>query len=220
MTSKQAELTGWQAACKRPISVGGPSLPSATKARQRPLSAHLQLDPIVAHKVARIVKTGSGFSLAGAAYAVPPYRMTDVARHLGPNWRSSPHALETCTCGFYAVPSLRQALEVRRWLSTAEAVLKVELYGKIVRHERGYRAEKQRVLEVTLWPLCRCNRAATSLWVSTVSPLLIPMCRACLDQLPLPDRLERVKRRHLVSLADLANAWSMDVRWLTEEEIH
>jgi hypothetical protein len=53
-----------------------------------------------------------------------------------------------CSCGFYARrPGLRG--DDARFHS-AEA----ELYGRVVEHEEGWRAQKQRVLSVSLTPLC------------------------------------------------------------------
>lgn len=52
-----------------------------------------------------------------------------------------------CTCGFYAwKPSMTKDLESRH------AVYKVELYGHVIEHERGYRAEKMRPIELLNLP--------------------------------------------------------------------
>lgn len=61
-----------------------------------------------------------------------------------------------CVCGFYAMPTGALSEYDRR---RGHAILEVELSGKIICHDKGYRAEHQRVLEV-LVPNCACNRPA------------------------------------------------------------
>lgn len=56
-----------------------------------------------------------------------------------------------CTCGFYAV-SDRDVLDTP--LSDGLATLEVELFGRVIRHARGYRSQHQRVLSITLDRLC------------------------------------------------------------------
>jgi hypothetical protein len=72
--------------------------------------------------------------------------------------------MESCTCGFYAATSLRGAVQVASFFirtSSAQAgrpwtqdqrigvVLgRVELAGKVIEHDRGYRAERARIVEL------------------------------------------------------------------------
>jgi hypothetical protein len=58
--------------------------------------------------------------------------------------------LETCTCGFYAIKALLTLLSMLSLRDDAAgAVLgKVQLAGKIVEHEHGYRAERARIAEL------------------------------------------------------------------------
>ncbi len=51
-----------------------------------------------------------------------------------------------CKCGFYAVKNREDCMEGAAWLE-------VELTGRVLHFERGYRAEKQRVLRVVV-PCC------------------------------------------------------------------
>ncbi len=56
-----------------------------------------------------------------------------------------------CACGFYALDSVEEVLSryTRSFL-----FLEVELYGRVLKGEMGYRAEKQRVLGVWVIPKC------------------------------------------------------------------
>lgn len=60
-----------------------------------------------------------------------------------------PAPVVDCTCGFYAMRD-REAVEPVGGI----AVLEVELSGRVIRHERGYRAERQRVMSVAVDRLC------------------------------------------------------------------
>ena len=60
-----------------------------------------------------------------------------------------------CTCGFYGVPH-KTAKQVETDYSTRRYVrVEAELFGRVVRHEHGYRAERQRVISVTVPRKCR-----------------------------------------------------------------
>lgn len=79
----------------------------------------------------------------GSTAAVPRPR-----RHEAPDLK--------CQCGFYAVPA-----DVDPWADTHDYVtLLVELSGTVIEHEKGYRAQHQRVIECQL-PACQfCGREA------------------------------------------------------------
>jgi hypothetical protein len=60
-------------------------------------------------------------------------------------WHISPS--EDCTCGLYALPTLDRGLP---WVSNDGSPIlmgRVELAGKVIEHEFGYRAEKARIAE-------------------------------------------------------------------------
>lgn len=69
----------------------------------------------------------------------------------------TPHhaPVERCTCGFYALKALDQplllmvAMNRRRFRSKGQGCIvgKVQLAGKVIEHDEGYRAELARVLE-------------------------------------------------------------------------
>jgi hypothetical protein len=64
-----------------------------------------------------------------------------------------------CVCGFYAFKRRADALELLRQTLACnglrhKALLTVELEGSVLQYERGYRAERQRVLAVAFEPEC------------------------------------------------------------------
>jgi hypothetical protein len=78
-----------------------------------------------------------------------------------------------CTCGFYAVES-----EDDLWRlgggEPALAVLDVDLAGRVIAHEHGYRASHQAVRRVTVGNTCtQCGKPAVALrrqWFGALSP--------------------------------------------------
>lgn len=88
---------------------------------------------------------------AGSRYAVD-------ARATCP--RGCPVPDPTCRCGFYAMrgdPEVRQLPHEAAWARRAEPLsvrLDVELSGVVLEYELGYRAERQRVLEVGIPDRC------------------------------------------------------------------
>lgn len=151
----------------------------------------------------------------------------------------------SCECGFYAFFDREQAVELlgRRGGAAGGTVvrslLEVELTGTVVEHERGYRAEHQRVLGVVVLPWCadcagdgRLVRAAAfgtdgapalsaSEWGGLPALLgdrLHPEIRlleewSCLR--PLCELCAVAQeRRQVLSLADVAGGLGTEVRWM------
>ena len=72
-----------------------------------------------------------------------------------------------CTCGFYGVPH-KHAKEVQSDYATSRYVrIEAELFGRIVKHERGYRAQRQRVMSISVPRKCRTLGAATGSWATS-----------------------------------------------------
>lgn len=69
-----------------------------------------------------------------------------------------------CTCGFYAVP----ADKLTSYTFSDTVTLLVELSGKIIEHEEGFRAQKQQVCEVKI-KKCGCGKPATLLLFDNTS---------------------------------------------------
>lgn len=93
-----------------------------------------------------------------------------------------------CTCGFYALKRRDEALDLLRETLVVnglrhKALLAVELDGSVLEYERGYRAERQRVMGVEFERGCsRCTdlgrpRLATTLAASR-SHRISPFARA------------------------------------------
>lgn len=105
-----------------------------------------------------------------------------------------------CSCGFYA---LKESVK-----PTEGIVLEVELYGTVIVCERGYRAERQRVLGVTLPAKCGnalCNKPATL--VTFIDEVLAGLCG---------EHAELAERSPLLTpapAADLAGILGTEVRF-------
>lgn len=100
-------------------------------------------EPIRAWKVAgaSLHKDGSvTFDGYGGLYGVEAEAECRAGgRHVAPD--------PSCTCGFYALKEPPQP-------HGAQALLEVELYGRVLHYADGYRAQHQRVLSVTTRPTC------------------------------------------------------------------
>lgn len=118
--------------------------------------------PILAHRIAHLYFDGAKpfGSLNGRTRFATDAQAT-CTRYESPFSRIDLHAVPAlnCSCGFYALPS-----DVEPWGEGAAWVtLMVELSGKVIEHEKGYRAEHQRVVECQV-PACPfCGDQATSI---------------------------------------------------------
>lgn len=66
---------------------------------------------------------------------------------------------EDCSCGFYAVIDPADVEDLAHGRGTV--MIEADLYGRVIVHERGYRAQKQRALSVTIPADCLyCTNAA------------------------------------------------------------
>jgi hypothetical protein len=124
----------------------------------------------VAHKVARLVVEDDGVpALCGVGWSLT-YAPDDTAQCiplstvyplLGVAWGAygaEEHDAPDLAhgCGFYAVADPARLVELTNTYRAAQLALTVELYGRVIRHRSGYRAERQRVLGAAL--LHRCAR--------------------------------------------------------------
>jgi hypothetical protein len=133
--------------------------------------------PIEARKLARLGVERGDVVLRPAFFRQlgPPYHAVD--RAICPLHRhDAPHA--GCSCGFYAVPD-DQAL----WRLGADqpdlARVDVELAGRVIEHDHGYRASDQRALSVEMHHGCaRCGARADVLHQRRFGGL-VPACRRC-----------------------------------------
>lgn len=109
----------------------------------------------------------------------------------------------SCTCGFYAMPTLKALGEswgearLDHW-----ALLTVELFGRVVEHERGWRAARQTVLEAAWEDHChQCGKttAAGFGFIRDRPGPLVPLCREC-------------GHKGLMSVGEVAGRLGTDVR--------
>lgn len=112
-------------------------------------------EPVRGWKVAPVTRMPDGsvfFDGFGTQYGVEAVARCN--KHFVTGWRSShaePAPYEGCECGFYAYNDRRL---IGEHVQPGCGLLEVEMYGKVLRFEKGYRAEKQRVLSVTVRPEC------------------------------------------------------------------
>lgn len=96
--------------------------------------------PVRAYKAARVVVYADG-SAGLMALTSGAYGVTASARCLrGPGHRGAGVPALRCSCGFHALAD--------RWQLAPGVLSDVQLWGRVVVHQRGYRAEHQRVLRV------------------------------------------------------------------------
>lgn len=193
----------------RPIPIPDPP-------KEPPLPKRKQADPIVAYKRAKIVCDpwrlfGVGMHAAYNAddKAVCHYGQSRMGP-IPPPKHDAPHV--GCGCGFYAMP-LEWLGRVAADYRDAVCDVQVELFGKVIVCERGWKAERQRVLGVWVDPVCKaCFRTAVGMWEHVVPVgghrYVMPLCKWCVK-----DRSEFNSKRGEVKVADLANEWGVEVRW-------
>jgi hypothetical protein len=126
------------------------------------LPSRQQVDTIRAFKLAQLVAVDGRVKFQGAGSRVL-YEGDDVAScekdkvgwggfsFLGDHEVPDPR----CTCGFYGVPHKHAKEVMADYQSGTFCRLEVELFGRVIKHERGYRAQRQRVLSVAV--LRRCH---------------------------------------------------------------
>jgi len=129
--------------------------------------------PISARKLARlgveqdrVVLRPAFFRQLGEAYGALAHATCALADHDAPD--------SDCSCGFYAV-----ADESQLWRLGADepelAVLDVELAGRVIEHDHGYRASYQRVTHVRFHGVCvtELRKGQARLGMSLGRPILI-----------------------------------------------
>ena len=133
--------------------------------------------PIAARKLARlgiehghVVLRPAFYRQLGESYGVVAHASCALEGHDAP--------AADCSCGFYAV-----ADDAQLWRLGADepelAVLEVELAGRVIEHDHGYRASDQTVRAVRFHGVCvRCGREAEVFGQRRFGGL-VPACRRC-----------------------------------------
>lgn len=128
----------------------------------------------------RIVLQPAFFRQLGGSYEVADHAECPLQDHEAPD--------ASCTCGFYAVEHDEELWRLGGF-EPELAVLDVDLAGRVIEHEHGFRASHQRVRRVTIGNVCvRCGRPAVTLrrhWFGGLTP-------ACARHARNPVRLEDV----------------------------
>jgi hypothetical protein len=137
--------------------------------------------PIAARKLARlgveqdrVVLRPAFYRQLGEAYGARAHATCALADHDAPD--------ADCSCGFYAVDD-----DTHLWRLGADepelAVLDVELAGRVIEHDHGYRASHQRVVKVQFHGVCvRCGKRAETFSHRRFGSL-VPSCRRCARRL-------------------------------------
>jgi hypothetical protein len=118
----------------------------------------------------RVVLRAAFFRQFGAAYGVDAEAECPLQMHDAPQL--------DCSCGFHATTDDDHL--TRLGVDEPDvALLRVELAGHVVEHERGFRASHQRIREVRVHGTCvRCGAAAAVLHQRRFGAL-IPSCAHC-----------------------------------------
>jgi hypothetical protein len=133
------------------------------------------------------------------------YGITEPERKTIPAHDLAPH--EECSCGFYGVKDKK---DVMGNTFVAEA----EFYGKVIEHEKGYRAEYQRVLSVRVKrpELCfgsfLCDGHPETVWFPKKGKPII-VCGEC-----------AASHKRVVMLSKLAGRLGVEVRWDDQRRTH
>ena len=133
--------------------------------------------PIAARKLARlgveqdrVVLRPAFYRQLGEAYGALAQATCALSDHEAPD--------ADCSCGFYAV-----ADDTQLWRLGADepelGVVDVELSGRVIEHDHGYRASHQRVTHVQFHGVCvRCGKRAETFAQRRFGGL-VPSCRRC-----------------------------------------
>lgn len=152
---------------------------------------------------------------AGISVTVP-YGADDVAR-CAPDRCPAPGAYEAPHreggCGFHSA-----TLDPVSWLVPDAVLLDVELFGRVIRHERGWRASRQRVLGAQFPRVCReCQRQEASPVLVTLPSRVVDgwwtvgtRCVRCAWRLRTPGQGEPI------AAADLAGLLGTEASWMDE----
>lgn len=178
-----------------------------------PLATSTRDHPIIAYKRAAITEKPLRLYGVGMHAAYLPEDTAKCLKHLT---HMAPE--QGCSCGFYAMDK-KMLGHLGAEYNQGCADLEVELYGRVIRHRDGYRAQHQRVLGVHLDPACHiCGRQATHLAPYRFGVIGITSA-GTLSTRPEPPRLVPYCATHLVPTSaavtpsDVANAWGIEVRF-------
>jgi hypothetical protein len=169
------------------------------------------LEPIRAHKAGWVLIAPDRIRARFAGLSVHlPYSADDVAGCAPERCRTDgAHDApdRDGSCGFHGT-----AQDPISWLVPDAALLDVELFGRVVRHERGWRASRQRVLGAAFLRACRECRGPAAMLVALPSDVVDgwwtvgARCLRCVDAFD----------DDAISPAHLAGLLGTEVSWADE----
>lgn len=167
---------------------------------------------IVGWKVARLWPSeGSEMRLGGVGIHAL-YKIDDEATHIARSWleqrddvQTIPSPLHCDACGFYA--TTKEHLRTLYHDYTDRVVtLEVELYGTVVEHELGWRAQRQRILGGYVKSTCRdCGQRAVGLRFNEFVGMY-PSCGMLSSRVTYPDD-------RMWTLAEVSNLLGTELQW-------
>jgi hypothetical protein len=133
--------------------------PTRWRMRRFPCRAPDAISPIVAYRVwvyAFDDLLGALFPIIGAggrdtSWSDAGKRWVDASCHWVPSRGAHRPPDERCTCGFHAVKSIDAAWSVLPGGGRDLVIGRVQLAGKVIEYEHGYRAERARIVELFPW---------------------------------------------------------------------
>ena len=115
------------------------------------------------------ITTGGGYALMISQ----PYTQGGPAGWRQPAGNGMHEAPDpACTCGYYAMASADGFGG-----DSGAALLEVELYGRVIVHERGYRASHQKILRIIVPSCIYCGDEPVYFYLDGNQPL--PVCAHC-----------------------------------------
>lgn len=170
-----------------------------------------------------------------AHVTVLPEGVTFTALHAGHDGELvayAPQATMSCLCGYAELPGVMGTRRSGRWHERPEPgdgqcgfyawklgqpfpwmagtwLLEVDLYGRVVEHERGYRAQKQRVLRISPVPEAFCEPPFALSYLPGGGRVTV-VCAACPPSVAASHPVSTDRLRQLLNVeVDLERAWRL-----------
>jgi hypothetical protein len=174
-----------------------------------------RVDPPRVRKVgwALLTQDRSDGWFAGLSVTLP-YHAEDEARCLrercpAAGSHHAPHP--EGTCGFHGTTD-----DPLAWMVPEGVLLDVELYGRVIRHERGWRASGQRVLGAQFVRGCiECRQPTEEPVLTAVSApfdenrlIVVPRCRRCAAVWRSPSNADSISPATLAGLLGTEVSWA------------
>lgn len=190
----------------------------------------VSLEPIKAWRLAELGYANWQFSLQPILQNSDGLEKEAFAKCNLNNLHFAPN--QDCSCGFYSCKDISSLHPFSPFYwdrnSAPMVLLEVELYGKVIEHERGYRAQYQRVMKVYLSPLPgKCFSCGQTEQCLLTASRILTVCPDCIKASTRRRWLDSVGRQDEdcviesdTEFADrLASQLGTEVAWLTPDMI-